>query len=273
MNIKIAIGSLTILMFLIVSLVLSLIPGAIDPFSQNLSKEFSPAETGHILGFGENGVDVFSQVLWSAKFSLSLSVFSVLFALVVGTVFGFMAAWYSSWYEFVFLRVVEVFESFPGILLVVAMAAFLGPSPKNIFIVLVLNSWVGFAKMTRVLVLRLKNVDFVMAGKAIGVGTPKLFWSYIRPSIQSELGVLMAQSMGSALIVESSLSYLGLGFPPATPSWGGMLNQAREVIVSAPHVILVPSFCIFLSTFSFQLIGEGLRQNHDGKVQQPGTPI
>jgi peptide/nickel transport system permease protein len=234
------------------------IPGLPSPEVQNLDKEFSGPEVGHPLGFGENGVDVLSQIIWSGRTSFLLSFSSALAALMIGALVGFLAAWYQGWVDFIFLRIVEVFESFPGILLVVAMAAFLGPDPKHVFYVLVFNSWVGFAKMTRLLSLRLKKQDFIVAGQAMGNSPLRLFLRYFFPSMVPELSVLISQTMGASLIVESSLNFLGIGYPPGTPSWGAMLNQAREVLVSAPHLILFPSLALMMAVFSFQLIGDSL---------------
>ncbi len=231
----------------------------VSPFDQNLAKEFAPPEQGHPFGFAENGVDVFAQILWAAKYSIFISIGSVITAVLVGLTLGGLAGWFGGKIDFLVLRITELFDSFPGLLLVVALAALLGPDPKNVFLVLVINSWVSFAKLTRLLVLRLKGQDFVLAAKAMGLRNKTIFIKYLVPAMSAELGVLAAQAMGNALIVESSLSFLGLGYPPGTPSWGSMLNQAREVLLTAPHVILFPALSIFICVFSFQLIGDGLR--------------
>lgn len=258
MNFRLGIGIFLLVLVFVPGLLAPLIPSLPSPFVQNLEKEFSAAEPGHPLGFGENGVDVLSQIVWSARNSLFLSFASALVALVLGASIGFMSGWYQGLTDFVLLRVIEIFESFPGILLVVGIAAFLGPHPIHVFYVLVFNSWVGFAKMTRLLVLRLKNQEFVSAGQAMGLKTPRLFFKYLLPAMMPELSVLVSQTLGSSLIVESSLNFLGLGFPPGTPSWGAMLNQAREVLISAPHLIFYPACCLMISVFSFQLIGDSL---------------
>jgi peptide/nickel transport system permease protein len=239
-----------------------------DPLRQDLAGEFARASWAHPLGQGENGVDLLAQVLWGARISLGIGVGSVMISALIGLVLGSLAGFQRGWVDMVIMRIVDTIYAFPGILLVVGLSAVLGPSLRNVFLVLVLTSWAGYARLARGLSLALREREHVQAARALGASLPRILVRHVWPNLLPSLLVQMTFGLGSAILTESSLSFLGLGAPAGTPTWGQLLNQSREVITTAVHVALVPGGLLVATILGLNLLGDGLRDLLDPKFRQ-----
>jgi peptide/nickel transport system permease protein len=238
-----------------------------NPRVQHLALEYASPMPGHRLGLGENGVDLLAQVLWGARLSLSVGVGSVALSALIGLLLGSWAGYHRGWWDLALMRLVDVVYSFPGILLVVTLAAVLGPSLKNMLIAMVATAWAGYARLVRGLCLTLRERDFVIAARALGVPTWQIVLRHLWPNVMAPLSVQMTFGLGAAIMTESSLGFLGLGAPVGTPSWGQMLNQGREVMTTAPHVVLVPGLALVLCVLGFNLLGDALRDRLDPRTR------
>ena len=241
--------------------------GLVSPLEQNLALEFAGPMSGHPLGLGENGVDVLSQLAWSARLSLFVGLVTVLLSASLGVALGAWAGYKRGIFETLVMRTVDAVYAFPGILLVVALAAALGPSVKNLLIVLVATSWAGYARMSRALALSLRERDFVQSARAVGASDLRIVAKHLLPNLLGPILVQMTYGLGSTILTESSLSFLGLGAPLQTPSWGQMLNQGREVMTTATHLVIAPGVALMTTVLGFNLLGDGLRDLFDPKIR------
>jgi peptide/nickel transport system permease protein len=239
-----------------------------DPSAQDLERQFQAPSSSHWLGTGENGVDILSQALWGARLSLGLGFASVLVSALIGVVLGLFAGYLRGAVDFVLMRAVDVVYSFPGILLAVALAAFLGPSPRNLLLSLVATSWAGYARLARSQALALRERDFVQAARSLGAPTWRVLAFHVCPNVLPFLLVQMTFGLGAVILTESSLSFLGLGSPPGTPSWGQMLFSGREFMTSSPRLVIVPGCALVLTVLSLNLLGDSLRDTLDPKKKR-----
>jgi peptide/nickel transport system permease protein len=240
--------------------------GLPNPTAQDLANQYQGFSKMHWLGQGENGVDVLSQLAWGARLSLGIALGSVAISALIGLLLGSCAGYLRGIWDDLLVRLIEVLQAFPGILLIVTLAVLLGPSVRNLMIAMVATSWTSYARLARALTLSLREREFIQAGIAVGASKPRILFRHIWPNLGAALFVQMTYGVGAAVMTESSLSYLGLGAPPGTPSWGQMLNQGREVILSASHVILVPATALVLTILALNFLGDGLRDYLDPKT-------
>ncbi|MBX7220639.1 MAG: ABC transporter permease [Blastocatellia bacterium] len=237
--------------------------------TQNLSRSFEPPSVEHPMGLDENGRDVFARVVYGARISLKVGMIVVLVSALVGTAVGTVAGFYGGWVDslvsgFIF----NIFLAFPGILLAIAMVAFLGSSLNNLIIALCVIGWVGYARLIRGQVLKVREYDFITAARAVGAGDLRIIVRHILPNSVQPLIVQASLGMAGAILSEASLSFLGLGVPPPTPSWGAMLNDARLHFASGLHLTLFPGLFVTLSVLGFNFVGDGLREWLDPKQRE-----
>jgi peptide/nickel transport system permease protein len=238
-----------------------------NPNAQTLSLEYIPPSAEHWFGCASNGVDLLSQLVWGARLSLGIGVGSVLISASVGLFFGSLAGYFRGWTDFFLLRIMEILNAFPGILLVVTLSVFLGPSILNIILVFAATSWVAYAKLVRGLVLSLRERDFVQASRASGASDFWILFRHIWPNCLNLLVVQMSFGFGSVILGEAALGFLGLGAPPGTPSWGSLLNEGRDVLTYATHVVIFSGTFLVLTVLGFNLLGDGLRDRLDPRVR------
>ncbi len=239
--------------------------------SQNLEQSFAPPSVEHPMGLDENGRDVLARVVYGTRISLKVGIIVVAISSVVGTIIGMIAGYYGGWVDqlisgFVF----NIFLAFPGILLAIAMVAFLGASLNNLILALCVIGWVGYARLIRGQVLKVREYDFVTAARALGASDARIIFKHILPNSIQPLIVQASLGMAGAILSEASLSFLGLGVPPPTPSWGAMLNDARLHFASGIHLTLFPGIMVTLSVLGFNFIGDGLREWLDPKQKERG---
>src|SRR4029077_8264641 len=198
-----------------------------DPASQELALRLAPPSWGHPFGLDELGRDILARVLAGARISFFVGLTVVSVSAVVGTVLGAVAGYFGGVLDEVISRIVDTLLAFPGLLLAIAIVAVLGPSLVNVLVALTLIGWVGYARLVRGQVLRARELEYVQAARAEGAGTPRILWRHVIPTAVPALVVQSTLGMAGAIIGEASLSFLGLGVQPPTPSWGTMLNGGR----------------------------------------------
>jgi peptide/nickel transport system permease protein len=230
-----------------------------DPAQLNLTARLTPPSATHWFGTDELGRDVFSRTLYGARVSLTVAVAVVALSLAVGLVFGSIAGFYGGAADTVInVYLSNAFLALPGILLAVAFVAFLGPSLTNLILALALAGWVNYARLVRAQVLAMKEREFVQAARSLGAGHLRLMLRHILPNILQPLIVQAAVGMAAAVLAEATLSFLGLGVQPPTPTWGAMLNDARSHLFESPYLVFFPAAAVALCVLAFNFIGDGL---------------
>jgi peptide/nickel transport system permease protein len=243
---------------------------AIAPYDPTVQERFAsdvPTEERlkptrrHILGLDDLGRDVLSRIIYGARVSMQVGVLVVLISASIGVIIGAFSGYYGGWIDRLFSGFLfNVFLSFPSILLAIAMVAFLGPSIHNLILALSVIGWVGYARLMRGQVLKVREYDFVTAARALGAGDVRILFRHILPNAIQPLIVQASLGMAGAVLSEASLSFLGLGVQPPTPSWGAMLNDARSYLRIAPHLLVFPGLAVMLTVLAFNFVGDGLRE-------------
>ena len=238
-----------------------------DPGLQQLPDRLMGPSRTHLFGTDELGRDIFSRVLLGTRVSMRVGATVVLLSSLIGVLIGGVAGFLGGRFDaFITSIVIDSFLAFPGILLAIALVAFLGPGLDRIILALVAMGWVGFARLARGQVLKVKTLDFVEAARALGASGPRVFFLHVLPSIIQPVMVQVSVGMAVAILAEASLSFLGLGIAPPTPSWGAMLNEGRNHLFEAPHMIVFPSILLMATVLSLNLLGDGIRDWLDPKT-------
>src|SRR6478609_8352060 len=238
-----------------------------DPATQDLASRLAAPSFVHLFGLDELGRDVLARVLAGARISFLVAVTVVSVSAVVGTVTGAVAGYFGGRIDDLISRIVDTLMAFPGLLLAIALVAVLGPSLGNVLFALTIIGWVGYARLVRGQVLRAREFDYVQAARALGAGTARIRWKHVSPTAIPAVVVQATLGMAGAIIGEASLSFLGLGVQPPTPSWGTMLNGGRAHLLDAPHLTLFPGIAIVLLVVGLNFLGDGLRDRLDPRRQ------
>lgn len=235
-----------------------------DPARIDLPSRLQPPSSAHWFGTDELGRDIFSRVIFGARISMLVGVSVVAGSLLLGTIVGSLAGYYGGHLDkFVNVIVMNAFLSFPGILLAIAFVAFLGPGIFNLILALVIGGWVGYARLVRAQVLAAREREYVEAARALGASDLRIVVRHILPNIMQPVIVQAAIGMAGAVLAEATMSFLGLGVPPPTASWGSMLNDGRSHLFDSPHLVLFPAAAVMLAVLSFNFIGDALRDYLD----------
>jgi peptide/nickel transport system permease protein len=246
--------------------------GAGDASETDLANRLAGPSGRHWLGQDGLGRDVLARVALGARVSFAVAATVVLLSLVVGVAVGSLAGFAGGWIDLVIARVIDVVLAFPGLLLAIALAAVRGPGIGNVVLALSALGWTGYARLTRGEVARLRHATFVEAAEALGASPFAVAVRHVLPRVAPALLVQATFGVSGAIVAEASLSFLGLGVPPPTPSWGAMLDEGRQFLLVAPHLVLVPGAALAATVLGLQLLGDGLRDRLDVRAaeQPPG---
>ncbi|WP_332697214.1 ABC transporter permease [Bosea sp. (in: a-proteobacteria)] len=258
------IGGTIVLTFVLMALLAPLLPLA-DPLKSNFLAIRKPPSALHWFGTDELGRDQVSRLFFGAQASLLAGIVSVLIALGVGVPVGLAAGWYGGWIDAVISRITEALLACPFLILAIAFAAVLGPSLTNAMIAIGLSAVPIFIRLVRGQVISVKTEDFVEGARAVGVRDSVILFRHVAPNTLPPIVVQSTLFMAQAIILEAALSFLGLGQQPPSPSWGQMLNVAKNFMEQAPWMSVAPGVAIFLAVLGFNLLGDGLRDALDPK--------
>ena len=239
-----------------------------NPAAQNLVARLVPPSAAHWMGTDELGRDVLSRVIYGARVSMSVSVSVVFGAGIIGLILGSLAGYFGGWFDrFVNIILINAFLSFPGILLAIAFAAFLGPGLGNVIIALTITGWAGYARLARAQVLQAKEMDYVTAARSLGASHTRILARHLLPNIIQPVLVQGTIALAGAILAESTLSFLGLGVLAPMSSWGAMLNDARGHLFDAPHMVVFPALAVMTAVLAFNLLGDALRDWMDPRIR------
>jgi peptide/nickel transport system permease protein len=234
-----------------------------DPFQMNLPDRLQNPSTAHLMGTDIYGRDIFTRVVLGSRIAMRVAMGAVLLAVLIGVPIGAVSGYAGGWTDTVVMRIVDAFLAFPGRLLAIALVAAMGPNFLTFYLAIGLTSIPGYVRIVRASVLSQKEKEYVEAARMTGESEFRTLFFQILPNCVAPILVLVSLDFAHAILVESSLSFLGLGFPPPAPSWGLMLSEARGYMELAPHVAIVPGLVISLTILGFNLLGDGLRDIFD----------
>jgi peptide/nickel transport system permease protein len=243
----------------------------IAPYSykeQILTERMQPPSSKHWFGTDDFGRDIFTRILYGARISLWVGFFSVLGSVVIGTLLGIIAGYYGRWVDGIISRIFDIMLAFPSILLAIAVVSILGPSLQNALIAIAVINIPNFGRLVRSRVLSVKQEEFIMAARAVGMKDTRILFHHILPNSISPVIVQATLAIATAIIEAAALGFLGLGAQPPSPEWGKMLADSKQYLVQAPWTLLFPGIAIMLTVLGFNLMGDGLRDALDPKMKQ-----
>lgn len=239
-----------------------------NPASQDLPARLQPPSWSHWMGTDELGRDTLSRTIYGARISLMVAVGVVCGCGFTGLMIGMLAGYAGGWFDRVVnLLLINAFLSFPGILLAIAFAAFLGPGISKVIMALVITGWAGYARLARAQVLKVKELEFILAARSLGASHLRILTAHLLPNILQPVLIQATIGMAGAILAESTLSFLGLGVLAPTPSWGAMLNDARSHLFDAPHLVIFPALAVMLAVLAFNLLGDAWRDWLDPRTR------
>lgn len=261
---KIAILSL---LFIVVLILIGIFqPVTIDPDFADYDNLLAPPSPTHWFGTDEYGRDLFNRIIVGTRLSLGVSLSSVFIGAFIGTLLGLIAGFYGGKIESIIMRSCDVLFSFPGLLLAIGIVAIIGPGIINVVVAISIYGIPSFTRIVRSSTLSLKKLLYIEASKSIGVSSFRILFIHIFPGTFPTLIVTLTMRIGTAIISAASLSFLGFGASPTKPDWGAMLSTGRDYIGLAPHMLFYPGLMIFLTVLAFNLLGDGLRDTLDPKL-------
>jgi peptide/nickel transport system permease protein len=259
---------LTLTVLLVVLAVAAPLLSPSDPTAQNLRTRLAGPSLTHWMGTDQLGRDILSRVLYGSRVSLLVSICVVIGAGIVGLTVGSLAGYFGGWLDMVVnVLLINAFLSFPGILLAIAFAAFLGPGIVKVILALIITGWAGYARLARAQVLQAKEMEYVIAARSLGASDTRILVRHLLPNILQPVLVQATIGMAAAILAESTLSFLGLGVLAPMPSWGAMLNDARSHLFDAPHLVVFPALAVMMAVLAFNLLGDALRDWMDPRMR------
>lgn len=264
------VGALTAVIVILLSVFSPLIV-KFDPVTNSLKERLIAPEylknglNGHVLGTDDMGRDIFSRLLLGSRYSLFIAAMVVSFAAIIGTILGAISGYAGGKIDMIIMRACDIMMAIPNLVLAIAVMAILGPNIFNMIIVLIITTWVQYCKITRNNVMIVKNIEFVKASQVLGASKKHIMFSQILPNITTQLIILTSQQFGWTILTEASLSFLSLGVQPPTPSWGNMIADGRNFLVTSPWLVFAPGIALMIVVLAFNFLGDGLRDVLDPK--------
>ena len=239
-----------------------------DPAAQNLPQRLLAPNRAHWFGTDELGRDIFSRVLFGARISMLVGVSVVCGCGLTGLLLGLLAGYFGGWFDrAVNVILINAFLSFPGILLAIALAAFLGPGIGKVILALTVTGWAGYARLARAQTLKVKELEFIVAARSLGASHARILLRHLLPNILQPVLIQATIGMAGVILAESTLSFLGVGVLAPIPSWGAMLNDARSHLFDAPHLIIFPALAVMSAVLAFNLLGDAWRDWLDPRTR------
>ncbi len=258
--------------FVAILVVLAIIAPWIVPYDAENFFDYDSLNTlpslKHLFGVDPLGRDIFSRILVGARISLTAGFVSVAVGAIIGAALGLIAGYYEGWWDRLIMRLCDVLFAFPGILLAIGIVAILGGGMINVIVAVSIFSIPTFARLVRGNTLSLKHLTYVEAARSVGASDRTIILRHIFPGTIAAVVVYFSLRIGTSIITAASLSFIGMGAQPPMPEWGAMLNEARADMMTSPHVAIFPSVAIFLTVLAFNLLGDGLRDALDPKIEQ-----
>ncbi|HYK56084.1 MAG TPA: oligopeptide ABC transporter permease [Flavisolibacter sp.] len=263
---KLAVVGLVIFCLFVLMAIFAPLLAPNDPYAVNAEFEAKPS-VDHPLGTDSVGRDILSRLIYASRVSLSVGIGAVSIYVAIGTILGAIAGYFGKWVDMVIMRLTDVFMSFPYLMVILVLVSIMGPSLSNIILVLGVLGWPAIARIVRGSVLSIKEMDYVKAGVALGYSTPRVLFQHILPNCLAPILVNATFGIAFAIIMEASLSFLGMGVQPPTASWGNMLTEAQSltVLASQPWLWVPPGVMILLAVLAINFMGDGLRDAMDPK--------
>ncbi len=260
------ISAIVVLLFITAAIFAPLI-APYDPNYADFAAFLQGPSKAHVLGTDNYGRDVLSRIIYGTRVSLIIGVLAVMIACVIGTFFGMVAGYFGGIVDDVISRLTEAIRAIPQIILAMALTAVFGSSVRNLAIILGISSMAGYVRMMRGQVLTIKQADYIMAGKLQGNKNFRLMFKHILPNSISPIIVMMTQQVGSTILAEAGLSFLGLGISAPTASWGGMVSDGRIYLMQNPVFAIVPGICVAVLVISLNMFGDGVRDALDPRLR------
>lgn len=236
----------------------------------DMRNRFAGPSWDHLLGTDNFGRDLWSRLVWGARVSLSIAVIAVVFSVIIGTIVGLVAGYFGGWVDLVLMRITDIFLGVPAIVLALAIVAILGPGMLNVALALIVVAWTEYARVVRSTTLVLREQNYVQAARALGASPSRILFKEILPNAIGPIIVLSSLGLGTAIISESALSFLGFGLPPPTPTWGWTLAYGTKFIRDAPWLSIISGASIMITVLGFNLLGDGLRDILDPRQLSRG---
>lgn len=239
-----------------------------DPTAQHLASRLEGTSYAHWMGTDELGRDIFARVVYGARVSMLVGFFVVFGGGLVGLAIGAISGYFGGWLDHLLnIVLINAFLSFPGILLAIAFAAFFGPGLWKVILALIITGWAGYARLARAQILQAREMEYVLAARSLGASDMRILLRHLLPNILQPVLIQATIGMAGAILAESTLSFLGLGVLAPTASWGAMLNDARDHLFDAPHMVVFPALAIMTAVLAFNLLGDALRDWLDPRMR------
>jgi peptide/nickel transport system permease protein len=264
---KLAIAGMVILVAFLFSALFAPWLAPYDPIKQELVRRRETPSAEHLLGMDDVGRDVLSRIIFGARTSLQVGMGSVSFAILIGALLGAISGYLGGWFDNVVMRLMDILMAFPSLLLAIAIVSILGPGLMNMLYAIAIVSIPMYARIVRASVLSVKEQDYILAARAIGVPSSRMLFRNVLPNCLTPLIVAATLGIATAILDAAGMSFLGLGARPPTPEWGAMLGSGRGSVFTAPHIVFFPGIAIMLLVLGFNLLGDGLRDALDPRLR------
>jgi peptide/nickel transport system permease protein len=264
---KLVLFGMIIIGLLVLTAIFAPLLAPYDPYDQHLDQILLNPSTQHLLGTDPLGRDILSRVIYGSQNSLMVGVVALAIASLIGMSIGLIAGYFGGWIYNILMRVVDALMCFPMILMALVIAALLGGGLKNVMIALGIALLPGYARLMCAQVLSVKENDYIMAEHAAGANNLRIMLRHVFPNCLPPLIVLVTMQLGAAILAEAGLSFLGVGIEPPAAAWGSMVNDGRQYLITNPILSFAPGIAIMLTVFSFNMVGDGLRDALDPRLR------